>query len=49
MLLAECGGKRVSRKGNCWDTMESFFNNLKNKRVFHEGYATREEAKRYLF
>lgn len=29
--------------------MESFFNSLKNERVFHEDYATREEAKRDLF
>lgn len=41
----------MSRKGNCWDNapMESFFNSLKNERVFHEDYATREEAKRDLF
>jgi putative transposase len=29
--------------------MESFFNSLKNERVFHEDYATREEAKHDLF
>lgn len=51
-LLAECGMvASMSRKGNCWDNapMESFFNSLKNERVFHENYATREEAKRDLF
>jgi putative transposase len=37
----------MSRKGNCWDNavMESFFNSLKNERVFHENYATRQQAK----
>jgi putative transposase len=41
----------MSRKGNCWDNapMESFFNSLKNERVFHESYLTREHAKRDLF
>ena len=41
----------MSRKGNCWDNapMESFFNSLKNERVFHEDYATREEATRDMF
>ena len=41
----------MSRKGNCWDNapMESFFNSLKNERVFHEDYLTREQAKRDLF
>lgn len=29
--------------------MESFFNSLKNERVFHEDYATREEARQDLF
>jgi putative transposase len=51
-LLAKYGMvASMSRKGNCWDNapMESFFNSLKNERVFHEDYATREEAKRDLF
>jgi putative transposase len=41
----------MSRKGNCWDNapMESFFNRLKNERVFHENYTTREDAKRDVF
>ena len=41
----------MSRKGNCWDNapMESFFNSLKNERMFHEDYVTREQAKRDLF
>ena len=40
-----------TRKGNCWDNapMESFFNSLKNERMFHEDYLTREQAKRDLF
>ena len=28
--------------------MESFFNSLKNERVFHENYATRRQAKEDL-
>lgn len=41
----------MSRKGNCWDNapMESWFNSLKNERVFHRSYQTREEAKADLF
>ena len=40
----------MSRKGNGWDNapMESFFNSLKNERVFHEDYATREEVSKRL-
>lgn len=51
-LLADYGMvASMSRKGNCWDNapMESFFNSLKNERVFHESYLTREHAKRDLF
>jgi putative transposase len=51
-LLAEYGMvASMSRKGNCWDNapMESFFNSLKNERVFHEDYASREEARQDLF
>lgn len=51
-LLAEYGmAASMSRKGNCWDNapMESFFNSLKNERVFHEDYVTREEARQDLF
>jgi putative transposase len=29
--------------------MESFFNSLKNERVHHQRYGTREEAKRDIF
>jgi len=41
----------MSRKGNCWDNapMESWFNSLKNERVFHRRYATRAEAKADVF
>lgn len=41
----------MSRKGNCWDNapMESWFNSLKNERVFHRRYATRDIAKADLF
>lgn len=51
-LLAEYGMvASMSRKGNCWDNapMESFFNSLKNERVFHEDYETRAEAKQDVF
>lgn len=51
-LLTEYGMiTSMSRKGNCWDNapMESFFNSLKNERVFHESYATRAEAKQDVF
>ncbi len=41
----------MSRKGNCWDNapMESWFNSLKNERVFHRRYESREAAKADLF
>lgn len=41
----------MSRKGNCWDNAptESFFNSLKNERVFGARYATRTEATADLF
>lgn len=51
-LLAECGMvASMSRKGSCWDNapMESFFNSLKNERVFHEDYETRMQARQDLF
>lgn len=41
----------MSRKGNCWDNAvsESFFSNLKLEFVYHERFATRQEAKDKLF
>jgi len=41
----------MSRKGNCWDNAptESFFNSLKNERVYSTRYATREAAEADLF
>jgi putative transposase len=51
-LLAEYGMRcSMSRKGSCWDNapMESFFNSLKNERVFHERYDTRDAARIDLF
>ena len=41
----------MSRKANCWDNamMESFFATLKKERVYHESYATREEARQSVF
>ena len=41
----------MSRKGNCWDNApaESFFNSLKNERVFGRRYATRTAARADLF
>ena len=51
-LLAKHGIQcSMSRKGNCWDNsaMESFFHSLKIEHVYHENYATREEAKSKIF
>lgn len=51
-LLTDYGMRAsMSRKGNCWDNapMESFFNSLKNERVFHRNYATRDEARKDIF
>ncbi len=41
----------MSRKGNCWDNApnESFFNSLKNERVYGTTYATRADAQADLF
>jgi putative transposase len=41
----------MSRKGDCWDNapMESFFSTLKTELIFHERFATREEAKTKIF
>ena len=41
----------MSRRGDCWDNapMESFFASLKKELVFHEDYATREEARASIF
>jgi len=41
----------MSRRGNCYDNapMESFFGTLKQERVFHRHYATRDEAKTDIF
>ncbi len=41
----------MSRKGNCWDNAptESFFNSLKNERVYATRYATRDQAKADVF
>ena len=38
----------MSRKGDCWDNsvVESFFGSLKQERVHHAFYATREDARR---
>lgn len=40
----------MSRKGNCYDNapMESFWGPLKNERVHHRRYATREQARREI-
>jgi transposase InsO family protein len=36
----------MSRRGNCWDNapMESFWGTLKNELIYHQRYATREQA-----
>jgi putative transposase len=41
----------MSRTGNCWDNAptESFFNSLKNERVYGTRYSTRDEARADLF
>ena len=41
----------MSRKAQCWDNAvaESFFHTLKTEQVFHQHYATREEAKQAIF
>lgn len=41
----------MSRTGNCYDNavMESFWGTLKTELVYHERYATREEARRSIF
>ena len=40
----------MSRKGNCYDNapMESFWGILKNELVYHQRYATREQAIREI-
>jgi transposase InsO family protein len=41
----------MSRSGNCYDNaaMESFWGTLKTELVYHERYATREEARLSIF
>ncbi len=41
----------MSRKGNCWDNAcaESFFSTLKSEEVYRKRYATRAEARFYIF
>ncbi len=41
----------MSRKGNCYDNavMESFFATLKQERVYHQHYQSRQQAKQDLF
>jgi len=41
----------MSRKGNCWDNAvaESFFRSLKTELVYHEDFATRDEARLAIF
>lgn len=51
-LLTDYGMRvSMSRKGNCWDNapMESFFNSLKNERVFHRNYTNRKDARQDIF
>ncbi|MBS0151624.1 MAG: transposase [Nitrospira sp.] len=40
----------MSRRGNCYDyaPMESFWGTLKNDRVYHRGYATREQVRQEI-
>jgi transposase InsO family protein len=41
----------MSRKGNCWDNAiaESFFKTLKTELVYHDYYATKQQAKLAIF
>ena len=41
----------MSRKGNCWDNacVESSFGTLKRELVYHQHYATREDATQDIF
>jgi putative transposase len=41
----------MSGRGDCYDNavMESFFKTLKTERVYHENYATRQQAKASIF
>ena len=41
----------MSGKGDCWDNavMESFWATLKTELIYHEHYATREDARRSIF
>lgn len=41
----------MSRKGNCWDNAiaESFFKTLKTELVYHDYYATKQQAKLAMF
>ena len=51
-LLGEHGiTSSMSRKGNCWDNacVESFFGTLKRELVYHQHYATREDATQDIF
>ena len=40
-----------SRRANCWDNacVESFFHTLKTEMIYHEDFATREQARRAIF
>jgi len=40
----------MSRKGDCWDnaSMESFWGTLKNERVHHRKFETREQEKQEI-
>ena len=41
----------MSRKAECWDNAvaESFFGTLKQEPIYHDTYATREEARQTIF
>lgn len=41
----------MSRRGNCWDNAvaESFFHSLKTELVYHDQFATREQARQTIF
>jgi putative transposase len=41
----------MSRRGQCWDNAlaESFFHTLKTEHVYHERFATKQQARNSVF
>jgi len=51
LLQSHCIQSSMSRSGNCYDNapIESFFGTLKNELIYHEHYATHEQARQSIF